>query len=213
MKPLVKICGLSTPETVAAALDDGADMVGFIFFPKSPRHVTAGKAAALRQAAIGRAQAVAVTVDADDACLDEIVSLMQPDWLQLHGRETPERILSLKSRHGLPVMKALSIREAADLQAVGVYRSVADRLLFDAKAPKGSDLPGGNGISFDWNLLSGLQSGLDYLLSGGLNVGNVRDALRITKAPGIDISSGVESAPGIKDIALIHEFFATVRTV
>ncbi len=210
--PIVKICGLSTPETVSAALDNGAAMVGFIFFAKSPRHVSASHAGDLCKLATGRAEAVAVTVDADDAYLDEIVNVMKPDWLQLHGHETPQRVLDVKARHGLPVMKALSVREAADLNAAKLYNGVADRLLFDAKAPKGSELPGGNGVSFDWTLLNALDPGLDYMLSGGLNAGNVQEALRVTHAPGLDISSGVESAPGIKDIRLIEQFFATLKS-
>lgn len=209
--PLVKICGLSTPETVLAALDHGASMVGFIFFAKSPRHVSAVHAAALRKLAIGRAEAVAVTVDADDTYLDEIVSVMKPDWLQLHGQETPEQVASVKARYGLPVMKAFSVREAKDLEAITPFLGMADRLLFDAKAPKGSVLPGGNGVSFDWTLLNALDPGLDYMLSGGLNASNVREALRVTKAPGLDISSGVESAPGVKDIKLIEQFFASLK--
>ncbi len=209
--PLVKICGLSTPETVLAALENGASMAGFIFFAKSPRHVSAVHAAALRKLAFGRAEAVAVTVDADDTYLDEIVSVMKPDWLQLHGHETPQRVHDVKARYGLPVMKALSVREAADLDAASLYSDVADRLLFDAKAPKGSELPGGNGVSFDWILLNALDPGLDYMLSGGLNAGNVREALRMTNAPGLDISSGVESAPGVKDVKLIEQFFAGLK--
>lgn len=212
ISPLVKICGLSTPETVSAALDNGAAMVGFIFFAKSPRHVSAALAADLRALAKDRSEAVAVTVDADDAYLDEIVSVMKPDWLQLHGHETPQRVRDVKARYGLPVMKALSVREAADLDAAELYNGVADRLLFDAKAPKGSELPGGNGVSFDWTLLNALDPGLIYMLSGGLNAGNVQEALRVTNAPGLDISSGVESAPGIKDIKLIEQFFATLKS-
>ena len=211
MNPAIKICGLSTPETLAAALDEGAAMVGFIFFAKSPRHVTPEQAASLRKAATGKADAVAVTVDADDAYLDEIVAAMQPDWLQLHGHETPERVHDVKARYGLPIMKALSVREAEDLHGAAPYIGIADRMLFDAKAPKGSELPGGNGVSFDWRLLAALDPGLDYMLSGGLNAGNVREALAITHAPGLDISSGVESTPGIKDIGLIKDFFAAVK--
>ena len=210
--PIVKICGLSTPETVSAALDNGAAMVGFIFFAKSPRHVSAAHASDLRQLAIGRAESVAVTVDADDAYLDEIVSVMKPDWLQLHGHETPQRVLDVKARYGLPVMKALSVREVADLDAIGHFLGIADKFLFDAKAPKGSELPGGNGVSFDWTLLNALDPGLDYMLSGGLNSGNVCEALRVTHAPGLDISSGVENAPGIKDVRLIEQFFASLKS-
>jgi phosphoribosylanthranilate isomerase len=210
MKPLIKICGLSTPETVAAALDNGACMTGFIFFPKSPRNVSVEQAALLRQAAHGRAKAVAVSVDASDVALDEIVTGMKPDILQLHGHEPPERVRAVKARFGLPVMKAISIRERADLDQIAPYIGIADRFLLDAKAPKGSELPGGNGVSFDWTLLSALDPGLDYMLSGGLNAGNAAEALRITHAPGLDVSSGVESAPGVKGIALIEEFFAAV---
>jgi phosphoribosylanthranilate isomerase len=210
MKPLIKICGLSTPETVAAALDNGADMIGFIFFSKSPRNVSVAQAALLRQAATGRAKAVAVSVDASDAALDAIVSEMKPDMLQLHGHETPERVRTVKARFGLPVMKAISIRERADLDQIAPFIGIADRFLLDAKAPKGSELPGGNGVSFDWTLLSALDPGLDYMLSGGLNAGNVAEAMRVAHAPGLDVSSGVESAPGVKDIALMNKFFAAV---
>jgi phosphoribosylanthranilate isomerase len=211
MKPLIKICGLSTPETISAALDNSADMVGFIFFPKSPRNVSIEQAASLRKAAIGRAKAVAVTVDAPDAELHEIVRDMQPSILQLHGAETPERVAALKARYGLPVIKALSIRESADLDQIAPYIGIADQFLLDAKAPKGSELPGGNGVSFDWSLLSALEPGLDYMLSGGLNAGNVAEALAVTYAPGLDLSSGVESAPGVKSVTLINEFFAALK--
>jgi phosphoribosylanthranilate isomerase len=211
MDPLIKICGLSTPETVLAALDNRAHLVGFIFFPKSPRHVSVAQAANLRALAKGQAMAVAVTVDASDEQLDEIVAGMRPDVLQLHGHETPERVHEVKARFGLPVIKALSISDAKDLEAVAAYVGVANKLLLDAKAPKGSLLPGGNGVTFDWNLLAALDPNLDYMLSGGLNAANVGQALKLTHAPGIDISSGVESAPGVKDVGLINEFFVAVR--
>jgi phosphoribosylanthranilate isomerase len=211
MKPLIKICGLSTPETVAAALDNGADMIGFIFFPKSPRNVGIEQAALLRQAVIGRAKAVAVTVGAGDEELDAIVGHMKPDMLQLHGHETPERAAAVKARFGLPVMKALSIRDRADLDQIAPYIGITDKLLLDAKAPKGSELPGGNGVAFDWTLLSALDPDLDYMLSGGLNAGNVAQAMRVAHAPGLDVSSGVESAAGVKDITLINRFFAAVN--
>lgn len=207
----VKICGLKTAETVAAALAGGASHVGFIFFPKSPRHVSPADAGQLRQAAVGRAIAVAVTVDADDAILDDIVARMHPDMLQLHGHETPQRVAAVKARHGLPVMKAFSVRDASDLQAIGPYRGVADRFLLDAKAPAGSELPGGNGIAFDWRVLADLDPGIDYMLSGGLNAQNIGAALQLAGPAGIDISSGVESAPGIKDAARIADFFRAVR--
>ncbi|WP_250157479.1 phosphoribosylanthranilate isomerase [Tianweitania aestuarii] len=208
----IKICGLSTPETVNAALDNGASHIGFIFFPKSPRNVSADTAAPLRQLARGRAQTVVVTVNADDQALDTIVSAVQPDVLQLHGGETPERVSAVKARYGLPVMKALSISTADDLTHAQDYAGVADRLLFDAKPPKGADLPGGNGITFDWSLLHGLDASLPYMLSGGLNASNVGDALARVHPSGLDISSGVERAPGIKDAALIDAFFAAIRS-
>lgn len=207
----IKICGLKTDAALAAALDAGASHAGFIFFPKSPRHVSAEEAARLREAARGRAKAVAVTVDADDSALDRIVSVMQPDILQLHGKESPQRVAEVKARYGLAVMKAFALREAADLDAIAAYRSVADRFLFDAKPPAGSELPGGNGVSFDWRLLAGLDADVDYMLSGGLNAANIGDAIRLANPPGIDISSGVESAPGVKDAALIEQFFRAVR--
>jgi phosphoribosylanthranilate isomerase len=207
----VKICGLKTPDTIAAAIEGGASHVGFIFFAKSPRYIEPVEAGRLREAVRGRAQAVAVVVDADDAFLDAIVSEMQPDMLQLHGKETPERVAEVQARYSLPVMKAFSISEAVDLQKIEPYLGVADRFLFDAKPPKGSELPGGNGISFDWRLLQSLDPDLDYLLSGGLNAENIGEALRLCNPPGIDISSGVESAPGVKDVAAIRAFFHAIE--
>lgn len=206
----IKICGLKTPDTVASALDGGATHIGFIFFPKSPRHITPQTAAALREAVKGRALAVAVTVDADDELLDDIVITVKPDILQLHGHESPERVAFIKARYGLPVMKAFSVREASDLAAIAPYQGITDRFLFDAKPPKGSDLPGGNGVSFDWELLAALDGDIDYMLSGGLNADNIAEALHKTQAPGIDISSGVERAPGEKDVRLIDNFFRAV---
>lgn len=207
----IKICGLKTPEALDAALAGGASHVGFIFFAKSPRNVSPEDAGRLRGAARGRAKAVAVTVDADDAFLDAIVAAMGPDMLQLHGGESRERVAAVRARYRLPVIKALSISAAADLDAIGPYRGVADSFLFDAKPPKGSELPGGNGVSFDWRLLAGIDPSIDYLLSGGLNAANVGEALRLASPPGIDISSGVESAPGVKDATLIAEFFRAVE--
>ncbi|MBZ9723949.1 phosphoribosylanthranilate isomerase [Mesorhizobium sp. B2-4-18] len=207
----IKICGLKTDQAMAAALAGGASHVGFIFFPKSPRYVEPAEAGRLREAARGKALAIAVTVDARDAFLDEIVEKLQPDMLQLHGSETPERVAELKARHGLPVMKALPLSEAADLERIKPFVGIADRFLFDAKPPKGSELPGGNGVAFDWRILAGLDAGIDYMLSGGLNAANIGDALRLANPPAIDISSGVESAPGVKDPALIEQFFRAVR--
>jgi phosphoribosylanthranilate isomerase len=206
----IKICGLRTEEALAAALAGGASHVGFIFFPKSPRNIEAAEAGRLRRLAFGKAKAVAVTVDADDATLDAIVREVAPDMLQLHGSENPTRVAELKARYRLPVMKALSVREKSDLDRVADYVGVADRFMFDAKPPRGSELPGGNGVSFDWNLLAGLDAGTDYLLSGGLNADNVGEALRVANPSGVDISSGVESAPGMKDVHLIEAFFRAV---
>lgn len=212
MKPLdIKICGLSTAPTVAAALDGGATHLGFIFFPKSPRNVTPGQARDLGFAAAGRAMTVAVTVDAEDGFLDSIVDTMKPGMLQLHGKETPQRVAELKARYGLPVMKAFSVREAADLAALAPYRGIADRFLLDAKPPAGADLPGGNGVSFDWSLLAGLDADVDYMLSGGIGSRNVAEAILATSAAGIDASSGVESAPGVKDEGKIDEFLRLAR--
>lgn len=207
----IKICGLKTPGAVAAALDGGASHAGFIFFPKSPRNVSPVDAGLLRHAARGRAKAVAVTVDASDESLDAIVAGMSPDMLQLHGRETPARVADVKSRYGLPVIKALPVSVSADLEAVTAYLGVADRFLFDAKPPAGAELPGGNGVAFDWTVLTALGPDVDYLLSGGLNAGNVGEALRLANPPGLDISSGVESAPGVKDVGLIRGFFEAVE--
>jgi phosphoribosylanthranilate isomerase len=212
MSPDIKICGLKTAAALAAALTGGASHVGFIFFPKSPRNIEPDEAGRLREAALGKAIAVAVTVDADDASLDRIVAAMQPDMLQLHGSESPARVAAVKARYRLPVMKVLSIRGAADLDAVASYRGIADRLMFDAKPPAGSQLPGGNGVAFDWRLLAGLDADVDYMLSGGLSAANIGQALRLANPPGIDISSGVESAPGVKEPALIEAFFRAVKT-
>ncbi|GGA57475.1 N-(5'-phosphoribosyl)anthranilate isomerase [Nitratireductor aestuarii] len=209
----IKICGLKSDEAVAAALESGASHIGFIFFEKSPRHISIEEAARLREAARGKALAVAVTVDADDATLDAIVSGMKPDILQLHGHETADRIRELKSRHGLPVIKALSIREASDLDLIKTYLGVADRFLLDAKPPAGADLPGGNGVAFDWTILTSLDANVDYMLSGGVNAGNIASALRLARPSGVDVSSGVENAPGEKDPEKIRAFFRAVRAI
>ncbi|WP_299868939.1 phosphoribosylanthranilate isomerase [uncultured Hoeflea sp.] len=211
MTTMIKICGLSTPEAIDRAARLKADMAGFIFFEKSPRHVGVAQAADLSARARGLGlKTVAVTVDMDDAGLDEIVAEVKPDWLQLHGGESPARAAELKARCGLPVMKAFAIREAADLERIAPYRGVADRFLFDAKPPRGSDLPGGNGVSFDWRLLAALDGAASYMLSGGLTKDNIGEALRISRAPGVDVSSGVESAPGVKDPAMMDAFVHAV---
>ncbi|PCH46885.1 MAG: phosphoribosylanthranilate isomerase [Hyphomicrobiales bacterium] len=208
----LKICGLSTPPSLAAARDGGASHLGFIFFEKSPRNVTPQLAAELAAQA-GSCLTVAVTVDASDDFLDDIVAVMAPKMLQLHGHESIQRVANVKARYGLPVIKCFSIRSEADLANVSLYENVADRLLLDAKPPKGSDLPGGNGVSFDWSLVETLQSKLPVWLSGGLNIENVESALEVVRSgrnafAGLDVSSGVESAPGVKDIIKLKEFLA-----
>ena len=211
MAPLVKICGLSTEETLDAALDAGAERIGLVFFPRSPRHVGLDRAAELAARARGRAAIVALVVDADDTTLDAIVVAAAPDRLQLHGGETPARLEAIRARYGRPVVKALGISSAADLAVVPAYAAVADEILFDAKPPKGARLPGGNGVPFDWRILRGLDLAVPFMLSGGLDPGNVGEALRVTRAPAVDVSSGVETAPGVKDPALIAAFVEAAR--
>jgi phosphoribosylanthranilate isomerase len=211
MSLTVKICGLSTPEALDVALDAGADMVGFVFFAPSPRHVAFDTARALGQRVRGRAQKVALSVDADDALLDAVVEALRPDLLQLHGTETPARVAALRQRFGLPVMKAIAVEAKSDLAAVAIYRTSADCLLFDARAPREATRPGGLGKAFDWHLLENLDPGLPFMLSGGLDADNVGEALRITRAPGVDVSSGVERAPGEKDPDKIRAFIRAAR--
>ena len=211
MTLLIKICGLSTPDTLAAALEAGADMVGFVFFPPSPRHLTMEQARALGAQAQGRALKVALSVDADDAFIDAMVAASGADLLQLHGKESPERALALKRRTGLPVMKAVHVSARADLDACAAYEGVADRLIFDARPPKGAVLPGGNGAAFDWAILDHVATRLPWMLSGGLGPDNVEAALAVTRAQGLDVSSGVERAPGVKDAELIGRFVARAR--
>ena len=207
----IKICGLKTDDAMEAALAAGASHVGFIFFPRSPRWIEPVQAGRLRTRAAGKAQVVAVTVDADDAFLEAIVASVRPDMLQLHGSEPPARVAELKRRYALPVVKAFSVRDAADLVAVQAFRGIADLFLFDARPPAGSDLPGGNGVAFDWALLGSLDPAIGYFLSGGLTAANVGEALRLAGPSGIDVSSGVESAPGVKDPMLIAAFLEAVR--
>jgi phosphoribosylanthranilate isomerase len=207
----IKICGLKTPEAVDHAVALGATHIGFIFFGKSPRHIEPADAGRLADRVRGRAKIVSVSVDADNDELDEIMAMIRPDILQLHGRENPDRVLTVKAVTGLPVWKALSISEAKDLERADDYDGIANRYLFDAKRPKNSELPGGNGVSFDWTLLAGLSEQIDYMLSGGLDKDNVAEALRIAKPTGIDLSSGVESSPGVKSLQMMDEFFAAVR--
>jgi len=211
MSLIVKICGLSTPATLDVALEAGADMVGFVFFPPSPRHLDLAQARELGARVRGRAGKVALTVDADDATLGNIVETLRPDLLQLHGKESVARIRDIKQTFGLPVMKAIGVETAADLASLPGYAAVADRILFDARAPKDATRPGGLGMPFDWHLLENLALGIPFMLSGGLNAANIEDAVRITRAGGVDVSSGVESAPGVKDADMIREFIRAAR--
>jgi len=207
----VKICGLSTPEALDAALQAGADMVGLVFFPPSPRHLSLERARALGRQAKRRAASVALTVDADDATLANIVDALRPDWLQLHGKETVARLRDIKQNFGLPLIKALAVETAADLALLPGYAAVADQILFDARPPRDATRPGGLGAAFDWHVLDRLDPGVPFMVSGGLHAGNVAEALRITRADGVDVSSGVEHAPGVKDPDLIHGFIAAAR--
>jgi len=210
MTPRVKICGLTTPEAVEAAATSGADYLGFIFYPPSPRHVTPERAAELAALAPSL-PAVAVTVDADDATLEGILRGFAPAYFQLHGNETPARLRDIKTRFGLPVIKAFAVRTGDDIASAHAYEAHADFLLFDARAPKG--LPGGNGLAFDWRLLSAREFGKPWFLSGGLNADNVEEALRIGGAPMVDVSSSVESAPGVKDPARVRAFITKVKSI
>jgi len=211
MSLIVKICGLSTPEALDVALDVGADMVGFVFFPPSPRHLAFDAARLLGQRVRGRAQKVALTVDADDAFFDAIVESLRPDLLQLHGKEPPARVSSLRRRFGLPVMKAIPVEGKGDLALVADYVAIADRLLFDARAPREATRPGGLGAVFDWHVLENLDLKLPFMVSGGLHADNVAEAVRLTRAGGVDVSSGVERAPGIKDPEMIRAFIRAAR--
>jgi phosphoribosylanthranilate isomerase len=211
MSLIVKICGLSTEDTLDAALSAGADMVGFNFFPRSPRFVSTANAAALAKRGRGRAEIVALVVDMDDAAIGEVVEMLKPEWLQLHGQESVERVAAIRTRFGIRTVKAVGVAGAADLALAQSYASVADRLLLDAKPPKDATRPGGNARTFDWSLAVGFAPGVPYLLSGGLTPMNVAQAISVTGAPGVDVSSGVETAPGKKDPALIREFIANAR--
>ncbi|WP_323010242.1 phosphoribosylanthranilate isomerase [Paracoccus sp. (in: a-proteobacteria)] len=204
----VKICGLTEATGLSAAVEAGARYVGFVFFPKSPRNVTPETAAGLAvQVPLGVAK-VGLFVNPDDATLDAVLSRVPLDIIQLHGSELPDRVAEVKSRFGLPVMKAVGISEPQDLDALWDYGLVADMLLIDAKPPQNATLPGGNGLAFDWRLLAGRQILKPWLLAGGLTPANVAEAIRLTRAPGVDVSSGVESAPGVKDPARVRDFIA-----
>jgi phosphoribosylanthranilate isomerase len=208
----VKICGLSTEDTMQAALDAGADMVGLMFFPKSPRHVSLSQACKLADMARGKAEIVAVTVNMDLDGLSRIKELVNPDTFQFHGDETPEACAAAKVMQGTKVMKAVSISEKADLEKAIYYSIVADSILFDAKPPAGSDLPGGNGVSYDWELLKDLDLTKPFMLSGGLDPSNVAEAIRLSGTKAVDVSSGVERDKGVKDNERIRAFMAAVKS-
>ena len=213
MDNLIKICGLSTPETLDVALGAGADMVGFVRFPKSPRHVSLDLGHRLSLQARGRAQRVVLLVNPGDEDVAQSIEAINPDLIQLHGSETPERVAEIRSMVRRPVMKALGIAEASDLQALQPYAGGVDRILLDAKPPRTAGaLPGGNGVAFDWRLLNGLDRKVSFMLSGGLDPDNVAEAIRLTKPQAVDVSSGVESGPGLKDPARIEAFIRAART-
>lgn len=213
MPALVKICGLKTADALEAALSGHADFVGLVFYPPSPRNVTPADARPLAALVQGRARIVALMVDPNDALIEAVVEATRPDLLQLHGSESPARVGEIKARHGVPVMKAIKVETASDAAAAIAYAGIADRILFDAKAPKGlvGALPGGNGLAFDWRALEGVRGRLEFMLSGGLTVATVTEAIRLTGAWAVDVSSGVESAPGVKDNRLIAAFIAAAR--
>ncbi|WP_340297674.1 MULTISPECIES: phosphoribosylanthranilate isomerase [unclassified Roseobacter] len=207
----IKFCGLSQPADIAAAAEAGARYVGFVFFPKSPRSVSLTRARDLALAVPVGVAKVGLVVDPEDAFLDQLLAEVPLDILQLHGHETPTRVAEIRARTGLPVMKAIGIAEADDLGQIADYAAVSDQLLIDAKPPKNADLPGGNGLSFDWRLLAGRRWPVPWMLAGGLTPDNVRLAVQMTGAQQVDVSSGVESRAGVKDPTLIHAFADAVN--
>ena len=211
MKVRTKICGLSTPESVDAAVSAGAAYVGFVFFEKSPRNISLETARDLAIDVPPGVAKVALTVNASDDDLQAITDAVPLDMFQLHGSESPERVAEVKQKFGLPVMKAIGIADAPDLDQIDRYSGVADQLLIDAKPPKQSDIPGGNGISFDWRLIANRRWSVPWMLAGGLTPENVAEAIALTGAPQVDVSSGVESAPGSKDLRLISDFLKAVK--
>jgi len=207
----VKICGVRTREIVDTAVDAGADYVGLVFFPKSPRHIAPEAARVIAEHASGRIETVAVLVDPEDALIDDILATVRPGLLQLHGSETPDRVAAVKARSGLRVIKAIGVATADDVAKASAYRGIADMILFDAKAPAGFNLPGGHGLAFDWHALGGPSVERPFALSGGLDPDNVWDALAITGASMVDVSSGVERAPGEKDPDLVRRFIQAAK--
>lgn len=211
MPSKVKICGLKSIGAMSAALDACADYVGLVFFPPSPRNISIADAVPLAGMARGRSAVVALTVDADDALIGEIVAAIRPGIVQLHGSETPRRAGEIRARFGVPVMKAVKVATREDAALARDYRDAADIVLFDAKPPKGADRPGGHGAVFDWSVLAGVKDEVPFMLSGGLTAANVAEAIAATGAPAVDVSSGVESAPGVKDPDLIRAFIRAVH--
>ncbi len=213
MTVLVKICGINSVEAADAAVRAGADFGGLVFHPKSPRHLALDAARALAGRMRGRIHLVALVADADDATIAAVLHAIQPTYLQLHGSETPRRTGEIRARFGLPVIKAVAVAEPADFAQVAEYEIAADILLFDAKAPDGEARPGGHGAPFDWQLLRGRSFFRPWLLAGGLSPSNVARAIASADAPGVDVSSGVETAPGVKSAALIAEFVSAARNL
>ncbi len=211
MPVAVKICGITSEDAMEAAVNAGADYVGLVFYPPSPRAVTPDRAFELVEFLPDDVMKVGLFVDADDALLNTVLTHLRLDLLQFHGSESPERLEQVRLEYGIPVMKMIPVSVAADLGAAQPYLAVADHLLFDAKPPKGATLPGGNAQAFDWTVLAGRHWGLPWMLAGGLTPANVAEALRVTGAQAVDVSSGVESAPGIKDPALIHAFITAAK--
>ena len=207
----VKICGLKDQNHLRVAAAAGAGYVGFVFFPKSPRYLTLDQARELAVEVPAGLAKVALVVDADDTVLDELVEAVPLDMLQLHGQETPARVAEVRSRYGLPVMKAVGVADEGDLPALGDYGRVADQLLVDAKPPRGAELPGGNGLAFDWRLIAGRRWPVPWMLAGGLKPANVAEAIRLTGARQVDVSSGVETTPGVKNTTLIEEFIRAAQ--
>lgn len=212
MTTQVKICGLKTVDALDAAVDGGADYVGLVFFPRSPRHVELAAASELAERARGNARVVALMVDPDDSLVRAVVSGVSPDLIQLHGSETPERVAAIRKMAERPVMKAIKVETAADAETALAYGGIADLILFDAKAPKGAVLPGGNGVAFDWAMLDNVKDRVGFMLSGGLTPDNVAEAVRQTGARAVDVSSGVESRLGEKDVELIRSFLRAAKT-
>jgi phosphoribosylanthranilate isomerase len=209
--PLIKICGISTPAALDAAIAARAEYVGLVFFAKSPRNVAAAQAAMLAARAAGHVKLVGLFVDPEPDFLAEVLSTVRLDVIQMHGRESPAQVAAVAARHTIEVWKAIGIKTRADLAQADHYAAAAQRILFDAKPPEGADLPGGNGLRIDWSILKGLRPALPWMLAGGLDPINVAQAIAITGAPAVDVSSGVESAPGVKDVVQIAAFCAAAR--